>query len=126
MITNCEKNDSSAGMPSAAVSSALTIDVSWAKQIATTCRDDGVKKSLWLTIAKYIIRTDSTDGTPGSEVRAALGLLGESCGLLKIEVPYQYMLCLLPLLIFLRRRTYCRFYLTSLKLTSSKTTSARH
>ena len=73
-------------MPSAAVSSALTIDVAWAKQIATSCRDEGVKKSLWLTIAKYIIRTDSADGTPGSEVRAALGLLGESNGLLKIEV----------------------------------------
>lgn len=72
-------------MPSAAVQAALSIDVAWAKQIAASCKDDSVKKSLWLGIAKHIIRSDSGSAA-GDEVRAALGLLSESMNTLKIEV----------------------------------------
>lgn len=45
-------------MPSAAVSAALPIDVSWAKKIASDCQDSEVKKVLWLYIAKFLIQSE--------------------------------------------------------------------
>jgi hypothetical protein len=74
------------GMPSAAVSAALSIDVAWAKSIAAGAAgaDNEVKKSLWLSIAKYLIRREGSTPSSG-DVRDALALLDESGGVLKIE-----------------------------------------
>lgn len=71
-------------MPSAAVSAALLIDVTWAKALATACSESEIKKGLWLNIAKFLIRCDGSNQSSG-DVRNALDLLDESSGLLKIE-----------------------------------------
>ncbi|CAM6102948.1 unnamed protein product [Calypogeia fissa] len=72
------------GMHEEAVSLALQIDPELAKREANKVDDDdGLRKKLWLMVAKHVIQQDK--GVKAENIRMAVAFLKETNGLLKIE-----------------------------------------
>jgi len=66
------------GLHQEAISAALLIDIELAKSFALMQIDESKKRESWLKIARHVISKDN-------DVKAALGFLSESDGLLRIE-----------------------------------------